>query len=330
MDGVYYFEQRGVIIVKIGYRTIKTAIATPVAIWIAEMLQLDNAVSAGILAILCIQPTRKTSVLSAWHRMGACLLAILFSAVLFEVIGYNPVAIGILLLLFIPATVRFQLTPGIVSSSVIILHLYAFGNISMGIILNELGIISIGIGLALMVNLYMPSLENNLKQLQEQLEDNFRMILLEIAVYLKEGRETWTGKEFTETEKILDEAEILVAKDVENHLLRGRHPYYEYFLMRRKQFELLRRMLPLVSQMKGTYEQSYKMGDFFTELADAVNPRNTAKLHLQTLAKIRMAFSEDELPQTRQEFETRANLFRLLHEIEQYLVLKKTFKKSDV
>lgn len=315
---------------KIGYRTLKTAAATPIAIWIAELLQLEHAVSAGILAILCIQPTRKTSVLSAWHRIGACLLAILFSVVLFESIGYNPVAIGILLLFFIPATVQLNLTPGIVSSSVIILHLYSFKSFSWSIIMNELGLITIGIGIALLLNIYMPSLENNLQHLQRQLENNFRIILIEIAIYLKEGRETWSGKELTETERLLEEAEKLVARDVENHLLRGRHPYYEYFLMRRKQFELLRRMLPLVSQMKGTYGQSFKMGDFFQELAEAVNPGNTAKLHLETLEKIRMAFSEDELPQTRQEFETRANLFRLLHEIEQYLVLKKTFKKSDV
>ncbi|WP_254593418.1 aromatic acid exporter family protein, partial [Terribacillus sp. AE2B 122] len=31
---------------KIGYRTIKTAVGTPLAIWIAELLQLENSVSA--------------------------------------------------------------------------------------------------------------------------------------------------------------------------------------------------------------------------------------------------------------------------------------------
>lgn len=315
---------------KIGYRTIKTAIATPLAIWIAELLQVENAVSAGILAILCIQPTRKRSALSAWHRIGACLLAIVFSAVLFETIGYMPLAIGILLLLFIPATVRLGLAPGIVSSSVIILHLYTSQSVSLSLVLNEIILITVGVGIALAVNLYMPSLESDLENLQTRLEDNFHTILLEIAIYLKEGRETWTGKELTEAEELLEKAEGLVARDVENHLFRGHHPYYEYFLMRRKQFDLLERMLPLVSQMTGLYEQSYKMGDFFEQLADSVNPGNTARLHLQKLEEIRKEFREDNLPQTREEFETRANLFRLLYEIEQYLVLKRTFKKSDI
>ncbi|WP_077621639.1 aromatic acid exporter family protein [Sediminibacillus massiliensis] len=315
---------------KIGYRTIKTAIGTPVAIWLAQLLQLDNFVSAGIITILCIQPTRKRSFLSSWHRFGACLLAMIFSFGIFETLGFHPLSIGILLILFIPATVKLKLTPGIVTSSVIILHLYSSSNISVSLIINELILIFVGIGMALILNLYMPSLETDLVDLQERVEDNFKTILKEIAIYLREGRETWTGKELQETEDYLKEAERLVSRDIENHLLRDKHTFFDYFVMRKKQFELLRRMLPLISQMNRLYEQNYRMADFFDELSEAVNPGNTAKLHLQTLKELRGTFDEDDLPKTREEFETRANLFRLLHEIEQYLVLKRTFKPSDI
>ncbi|SDJ65226.1 aromatic acid exporter family protein [Sediminibacillus albus] len=315
---------------KIGYRTLKTAIGTPIAIWLAELLQLQNFVSAGIIALLCIQPTRKRSMLSSWHRFGACLLAMVFSYGIFEFIGFTPLSIGLLLILFIPATVWLKLTPGIVTSSVIILHLYSSHHITFSLIINEFILIIIGIGTALVLNIYMPSLESNLVELQDKVEENFRTILKEIAIYLREGRETWTGKELTETEAYLKEAERLVSRDIENHILRDKHTFFDYFVMRKKQFELLRRMLPLVSQMDRLYEQNYRMADFFDELADAVNPGNTAKLHLETLRDLRKTYDRDDLPKTRQEFETRANLFRLLHEIEQYLVLKKTFKPSDV
>ncbi|SDL63399.1 aromatic acid exporter family protein [Sediminibacillus halophilus] len=315
---------------KIGYRTLKTATGTPIAIWLAQLLQLQNFVSAGIIALLCIQPTRKRSMLTSWHRFGACLLAMIFSFAVFETIGFHPLAIGILLVLFIPTTVLLRLTPGIVTSSVIILHLYSSGEITFSLLVNEFFLIVIGIGTALLLNLYMPSLENNLVDLQEKVEENFRTILKEIAIYLREGRETWTGKELTETDELLDKAERLVARDIENHLLRDKHTFFDYFIMRRKQFELLRRMLPLVSQMDRLYEQNYRMANFFDELAEAVHPGNTAKLHLETLRELRKTFDKDDLPKTRVEFETRANLFRLLYEIEQYLVLKKTFKPSDV
>ncbi|MBM7569744.1 aromatic acid exporter family protein [Aquibacillus albus] len=308
---------------KIGYRTIKTAIGTPVAIWIAQLIQLDNFVSAGIITLLCIQPTRKRSFLSSWHRFGACLLAILFSVIIFESIGFHPIAIGILLILFIPSTVKLRLSPGIVTSSVILLHLYSAGNITLSLVINEVILISIGIGIALLLNLYMPSLDKNLIEMQKKVERNFSIILKEISIYLKEGRQTWTGKEIIETDQLLNKAERVVLRDQENHVLRDRHSFYDYFMMRKKQFEIVRRMLPLVSQMDELYEQSFRMADFFDELADSVNPGNTAIIHLQTIRELKQQFSNDELPKTRKEFETRANLFRLLHEIEQYLLIKK-------
>ena len=43
----------------IGYRTIKTAVGTAIAIFIAQQFGLDNFASAGILTILCIQVTKK-------------------------------------------------------------------------------------------------------------------------------------------------------------------------------------------------------------------------------------------------------------------------------
>ncbi|WP_205599194.1 aromatic acid exporter family protein [Oceanobacillus halotolerans] len=315
---------------KIGYRTIKTAIGTPIAIWIAQLFGVTNFVSAGILTILCIQPSRKRSVLSAWHRFVACMLAILFSFVFFEVIGYYPIAIGIMLAFFIPTTVWLKITPGIVTSSVIILHLYSAKEITVAFVIDEILLILVGLGVALVLNLYMPSLDNKLQEKQRKLEQNFQIILKEIALYIRDKNEDWTGKEITETQELLEEATELVARDRENHLLRSKHLYHDYFYMRTRQFELLKRMLPLVSKLPRTDAISLKIADFFEKLADAVHPGNTAILYLNELDALRSMFDQQPLPKTKEAFETRANLFRLLHEIEDYLLLKKRFKKSDI
>ncbi|MDC3414461.1 aromatic acid exporter family protein [Aquibacillus sp. 3ASR75-11] len=313
---------------RIGYRTLKTAVGTPIAIWIAQLMQLDGAVSAGILTILCIQTTRKSSVLSAWHRFIATLLAMFISIVVFESLTYHPITIGIVLLLFIPITVKWKITPGIVTSTVIILHLYQARDISFQLIGNELLLITVGIGTALLLNLYMPSLDKKLLEYQERLEHHFKVILKEIATFLRDGDQAWSGKELTETEVILDHAESYVVRDIENHLLRSHHPFYSYFQMRRKQFELLKRMLPLASQLNHTYAQSFQMATFFDELSDSVHPGNTSTIFLEKVHRLKKKFEEDALPQTREEFETRANLYRLLQEIEQYLILKKTINKN--
>ncbi|MBX0358645.1 aromatic acid exporter family protein [Halobacillus sp. Nhm2S1] len=315
---------------KIGYRTIKTALGTPFAIWVAQMLQLENFASAGILTILCIQITRKRSFLSAWHRFSACILAMGFSFAFFELLGYNPISIGLMLFAFIPTTVWFKITPGIVTSSVIILHLYGSGDIGWSIIWNEVLLITVGIGTALLLNLYMPSLEKKLNQYRRQVESNFSIILREIAQFLRNGDNDWTGKELTETANLLEKAKSLSYRDVENHLLRSHNHFYHYFHMRTKQFELLERMLPLVSRISSSDIHGVRMAEFFDDLADAVHPGNTAVIYLRMLKEMKEDFREDRLPETREEFEVRASLFHLLNEIEDYLIIKRSFKKSDV
>ncbi|MBO1004324.1 aromatic acid exporter family protein [Pseudogracilibacillus auburnensis] len=315
---------------KIGYRTIKTAIATPIAISIAQLLGVSNVVSAGIVTILCIQPSRKKSVESAWHRFLACILAIVFSIFFFELFGYNPITLGLLLAIFIPTTVLLKIEQGMLTSIVISLNLYGFGSIKIDFLFDQFLLIIIGIGTGLIVNLYMPSLDKKLKEKQKLLEDNFQIILYEIALYIREQHMTWDGKEITVVEKLLEEAEELVERDRENHLLRDDQSYFNYFRMRKKQFELLQQMLPLVTRLPEKDDISERIASFFEKLSEAVHPGNTAILFLDELSDIRAAFKKEDLPATQEEFETRASLYQLLHEIEEYLLLKSKFKKSDI
>ena len=209
---------------KIGYRTIKTAIGTVLAIMLAQWLDLHNFVSAGIITILCIQVTKRQSIKAAWTRFLACVLAMVFSSVFFELIGYYPFVIGLLLLVFIPTTVMLKAKEGIVTSIVIILHIYSAGQVSVHSILNEFCIILIGIGIALIMNLYMPSMELNLNRLQERLEDNFKRIFDEIITYMRTHKGDWDGKEITETALLLEEAKGLALRDLQNQVLQMKIP----------------------------------------------------------------------------------------------------------
>lgn len=315
---------------KIGYRTLKTAVGTPIAVSLAQWVGLSNFISAGILTILCIQPSRKSSFLSAWQRFVACVAAVVFSCVIFELVGYHVISIFILLLLFIPSTVAMKVTPGIASSSVVMLNLYGSGQVTLSLIGEQFILITIGIGVGLLLNIYMPSLENKLKKLQTRLESNFSLILYEYSLYIRDENEMWQGKEIAVTEDLLAEAKQLVIRDRDNHLLRNEHTYYNYFKMRERQFELLKKMLPLVTHLPKTDAIAIEIAEFFEQLSQAVHPGNTAVTFLEELKELRREFHAQDLPETREEFETRAYLFQLLHEIEEYLIIKNKFKKSDV
>ncbi|EWG10728.1 aromatic acid exporter family protein [Cytobacillus firmus] len=311
---------------RIGYRTIKTAVGTSISIMIAQMLQLDNFVSAGILTILCIKVTKKKSLRASWDRFFACLLAMAFSSLFFEGIAYHPLVIGLLLLFFIPTAVMAKASDGIVTSSVIILHIYSAGEVSKDLLLNELGIIIVGIGVALIANLYMPSLESKLKEYRLEIEENFKIIFDEIVRYLRTHESSWDGREITETMELIDEAKALAFRDVENHFRRDENLYYHYFKMREKQFEIIERVLPSVTSIALPVEQGEMIADFIEELSEHIHPGNTALLFLEKLYRMKVSFENMELPKTREEFEARAALLHFVKEMEQYLIIKSSFK----
>ena len=311
---------------RIGYRTLKTALGTAVSIMIAQYFGLGNFVSAGILTILCIQVTKKRTLLASWHRFLACIIAMFFSALFFEGIMYHPLVIGLLLLFFIPTVVMAGAKEGVVSSSVIIMHIYSAGNVTSGLLANELGIITIGIGVALVMNLYMPSVDNKLEEYQREIEAHFKKIFSEIATYLRNNDSSWDGRELTETARLIEKAKALALLDVENNILRDENLYYQYFKIREKQFEIIERVLPSITTIPRQVEQGPMVAEFVETLSKGINPGNTVLFHLEKLMRMKADFENMELPKTREEFEARAGLLHFVNEMEQFLLLKRSFK----
>lgn len=325
MKTVLFFRIRRSLSVKIGYRTIKTAIATPIAVFIAQMLNVSNVVAAGILTILCIQPSRKQSVKTAWERFAACIVAIIFSIAFFELFGYSVVTLGILLALFIPTTVLLKIDSGILTGSVITLNIFYFGMINTNFIKEQLILIIIGIGTGLIVNLYMPSLDKKLQSLQKEVEENFKAIFYEIARYIREGNLDWQGKEITVVAKLLEEAEEFVKRDKENHLLREIHVYEKYFSMRKRQFTLIKQMLPIVTRIPKNDENAHELAHFFEELSEAVHPGDTSVIYLQQVDELYKRIEDKPLPTTKEQLHSRANIFQLLFLLQSYLKLKTNY-----
>lgn len=316
---------------RIGYRTMKTALGTAIAILLAQQLGLHNFASAGILTILCIQVTKKRSLRTAWDRFLACVLAMPFSALFFETIAYHPLTIGLMLFFFIPTIVMLKAKDGVVTSSVIILHIYAAHHISAAIFMNELGVIIVGIGVALIMNLYMPSVDHKMEKFQQTIESNFKVIFTEMTRYLRKGESDWDGAEITQTAQLLNDAKAVALRDVENRLSGEETIYYQYFLMREQQFEMIERVLQIVTSLTSTLKQGKMIAEFLEELAENIHPGNTAYIYLDKLMSMKQEFEEMELPKTREEFEVRAALLQLVIEMERYLLIKNSFvgiKKS--
>ncbi|KQL47187.1 hypothetical protein AN963_12310 [Brevibacillus choshinensis] len=286
--------------------------------------------SAGIITILCIQVTVKQSFRTVGNRILASLLGLGIGMALFALLGYSPLAIMLAILIFLPLAVRFGIQEGFISSMVVMMHLYSSQRMDAALIANELALLLIGVGVALIVNLYMPSLDKELKTMQGQVEKNFVRILKEFSYYLRHGESEWDGREMIETPGLLDKAVQLASRSVDNRLgKRDEDPYHQYFVMRDKQFELLERMMPIVSTLDTQVPQGHQIADFLERLSDSVHPGNTAYRFLDQLRVMRHEIKETGLPTSREEFETRASLFILLREIERYLFIKHELGKNS-
>src|SRR5699024_7112979 len=154
----------------------------------------------------------------------------------------------------------------------------------------------IGIGTGLLVNLYMPSLDKQLKSLQNKVEDNFRIVLREIARYIREEHMDWDGKEITHLEERSEETEELVERDKENHMVRADHSFFKYVEMRTAPFSLLPQMLPIVTRLPRKDDVCFLICDFFDQLAEVVHPGNTASIYLEKLSELKNAFNSQDLP----------------------------------
>ncbi|QKS70985.1 aromatic acid exporter family protein [Paenalkalicoccus suaedae] len=311
---------------RIGYRTLKTAFGAAIAILIAQMLGLDFFASAGILTILCIQKTRKRSFKSAWNRFLACMIGLVIASIIFETLGYMFYSVAIVLLLFIPVTVRLKITSGIVTSAVIMFHLYTVGNVTVGLLWNEVQLISIGIGMSLLMNAYMPSVEDKLGQMQKELEEDLSIIFKEFASYIRTGESEWAGKEITDASELVNQAKNASLENLENHILRYEDMYYHYFKMREKQLDIIERLMPLLTSIDYHVDQADMLADFLEELSEGVNAQNTAYIFIEKLEELRSSYKEMELPDSREEFEARAALANVVRELDQYLAIKQQFK----
>ncbi|GAE33493.1 aromatic acid exporter family protein [Halalkalibacter akibai] len=307
---------------KIGYRTLKTAVGAGLAVAIAQALNLEFYGSAAIITVLCISVTRRDSLQVSWARLVACFIGIAISGTLFELIGYHPWTLALIILLFIPIVVMLKMNAGIATSSVIILHLYTVTEISFALIVNEILLIIIGIGVALLMNLYMPSSDLALRHYHQEIENHFKTILFELSVYLRKGESEWDGKEIPETVDLLQKGKNLAIQNIHNHILRYEDQYYYYFKMREKQFEILERLMPFVSKIHHTVEQSETVANFLEELSRSVSPANRVPYFLERLRLMRKGFEDMPLPTTREEFEVRSALVYIMHELEEYLHIK--------
>ena len=306
-------------------RTIKISLATILAIAFANFLNLSYASSAGIIAILSVLETRKTSLKVAGQRLVSFLLAFMIAALVFTVLGYNLIALLVYLLIYVSLSYRLIIQTGVAPITVLVTHLMAEQSLDLPIILNEFCLFAIGAGLALIFNFYMPSRDKEIETIHAKVEEQLKAILYRFESFLLQENGRNDATLINELDKILEDALQLVYHDSSNHLFHHTNYHIHYFEMRQQQNQLLRQMALNINQCRLEVRESVLLAHLFHETAAQLSQQNPALNLIDDINQMLETFRQRELPKTREEFETRAILFQLLQDLERFIQLKVSF-----
>ncbi|MEQ5994838.1 aromatic acid exporter family protein [Staphylococcus saccharolyticus] len=309
---------------KIGFRTIKTAVAMTLGVIICKLLGLDNYASSAILVVLCIKHTKIHSVQAISSCLVSCLLILFLGSAIFNLLGQHALVLGLIVLLFIPLTVVLNVQERVITSCVILLHVFNAKAINGHLILNEIMLLAVGLGIAFAMNLMMPSLDKKLNQfktdIEHQITDVFNVFSQACALQ-KEHLDIKFDALLLNIRKV----KSLAFRDVKNHFIRNENSYYHYFDMREKQVELLKRVTYLLERI-ATHDPILKnISQLMSEISNNVNSNDYTDLRLHSLYEIRLSLDKLPLPRSHQSLNSRANIIQFLNELEEYLNLKSQF-----
>lgn len=310
-----------------GFRVIKTAIATLIAIIVADLAGVEGALSAGLLAILGVDVTRKRSIATVSSRFFASILGLLLAFGLFYIFGFHIWVLVVYILIAFPLITRAHFKEGIVTSSVVVFRVFGGEELSAHVMLTQIELLVIGLGAAMVVNLaYMPKAEDKLIEIRRQVDGLFSVIFSHLAQSLRDPYHLWDGKEIIEAGQRVDEGLASAKRALENQMISASDAWSVYFYMRKEQLGRVESMLELVSFVYQRMPQGEITALLFDRLSqDVLTEEYTGQTELM-LAELEKEFRRMELPSTREEFEIRSAILQLCRELAYYLNIAKKDK----
>ncbi|MGE7824336.1 aromatic acid exporter family protein [Paenibacillus sp. NPDC093718] len=310
-----------------GFRVIKTAAASLLAILITDALNIPGATSAGLLAILGVDVTRKRSVISISSRLFASLLGLVLACILFYFLGFHYWVLALYILLAFPAISKANFKEGIVTSSVVVFRVFQGEEIGVDILLTQIELLIIGLGSAMLVNLvYMPNSEGAMMEIRQKVDGLFSVIFRHFSLTLRDPEHIWDGKELIEANRQIEKGIEEAKRASENQMIHPDGSWNIYFYMRKEQMENIQSMMHQISQVYERLPHGVLTAEIFDQLSkDVVAEGYTGKSE-GLLIELEDRFKEMELPTTREEFEVRSAILQLCHELEYYLNISKKYK----
>ncbi len=311
---------------RIFLRIFKIAAAASAGSFLAMMLRLATPTSAGIIAILSLQNTRRETFSLVVKRILSFFPAMAVALTVFSLMGYRIFSIFIYLVLFAAICELFSLQNTLVSNTVLVLHLFTAQSAHPSLLLNELLLLLIGTACGILMNLYMPGNSARIRQAQARSEQIFRETFHRIAQDLVMDKQlACTFFDLSPLDLILEKLEKEAWENRGNTLLSDEQYFVKYVEMRKHQKAVVEKLCQNIRLLHGVPSQAHTISRFIRDISVKFHESNNTKELMQQLSCIQTSMQKEPLPSTRAEFENRAVLYRILYDLEELITIKKRF-----
>ncbi len=310
--------------------TIKITAAAVLAILCAQAFKLDFAVSAGIVAILSVQPTKKETLRTALARLLAFAVALIISIALFNLLGFTSPVFFIYLAIFILVCQWRKWISAMAMDSVLISHFLSFGKTGPAEIKNEVLLFILGVGFGILVNLILHKKTDYIEELKNQTDGQIKLTLHRMALRIQNpDLADYDGTCFNSLNQSLFTAKKQAEENYNNQFSKKDTFDTRYLEMRENQTKILYEMYKAARKLHTVPATATLLSDFLEKVSTEYHKDNDVKTLLEELSDIHEKMKSVPLPQTRTEFEDRANLFILMERLKEFLQIKRNFMISD-
>ncbi len=298
----------------------KIIVVAIVAIVVAQLLQLEYAMSAGIVAILSVSPTKKETIRTARDRFIAFLLSLLIAYGCFFILGTTVQGFFAFLFLYIGLCQWKGWKSSMAVNSVLISHFVTKGEINSYLILNEFLLFGIGVGCGILVNLHLKKKNLKITALKNDVDSQISYILKRMAERIENNSlKGYDGKCFYALEDSLRVAKNLAQENFMNQFGNTDKEDILYLEVREKQVHILYNMYSKAKEINTTPITAGKIALFLRHLSSQLLVKGAKKDLLIELQNLHQVMKEFPLPVNREEFENRANLFVLMRDLEAFI-----------
>ena len=307
---------------------VKIGLGSSIAIYIAQALNLQNAVSAGTVTLLTLMTSKWETIRLSVARLITFITALMMAWVIFSHIDSMWIAYGVVLTLVVFIAESFGWRATISVNAVAAAHLLTNQDFSAAAVWNEFLLVFIGIALAVLLNLFHANYSHKRKIISDMrdAESGLQSILVELAAYLdgaETQRDVWD--DICALEDRL-KSYIKSALEYQENTFHSHPQYYiSYFEMRHEQCRVLHDLHGEMVRIRSMPRQAGVIADYLRYLAEYVVEINQPTQQIARLDEIFESMRNGEAPKTSAEFEDRAMMYHILMDIQDFLAHKADF-----